>query len=228
MFVAIPVPDAVGRTLTARLRRLPRDVVEGLRATPPDTLHLTLRFLGHVPRSLVPDLCSVISAAAVPALPFELRLGSLQWLGNGRSGVLAAGVLSDGSLGELHDRLEVGLERLGFEPERRPFRPHLTLARARGRREGDRRHLAAVADAFLGLSWPADAMILFESHLEAAGARHEPLGVARFRGGPVAAEADGRIAGTPGQRPTARSRGMQSTCRSPSEHASSPPSDSST
>ncbi len=135
-----------------------------------------------MPRSLIAELRALVSAAAGRAAPFALGVGRLSWLGDRHAAVLAADVTRAEPLDELHDRLEAGLDALGFDREHRRFRPHLTIARPRRSFRPDRRSLAAIAESPSGLSWQVDALTLFESHLGPDRARHEPLHVARLGG----------------------------------------------
>lgn len=92
-----------------------------------EQLHVTLHFIGNVPRLRVPELARAID---VPFAPFELALGHSE-LWHGGIAVLAPDVVPAPLLA-LHGALGEALERLGLSPEARVYRPHVTLARRAG------------------------------------------------------------------------------------------------
>jgi 2'-5' RNA ligase len=170
LFAALELPPGV----RAELAAFGHAAAEGdpaLRAVSEDALHLTLAFLGHRdPADIDPagEAVRGVRAVAAPAL----ALADPLWLAPRRPHVLAVALEDvDGALGAL--RAEV-VERLAsaldWEPEARPFRPHVTVARVR---RGARPHRALPAPpqaAFAG-----EAVVLFRSHLGDGPARYEPL-----------------------------------------------------
>lgn len=121
LFVAVWLPDRARRAL----RDLPRPEHPGLRWTPEERWHVTLRFLSEV------DQHDPVADALRPALraqgPVRARLGGrTRRLG----GVLAAYVTG---LDELARGVVEATARMGRPPDRRPFAGHVTLARGRGR-----------------------------------------------------------------------------------------------
>ncbi|HEY3524475.1 MAG TPA: RNA 2',3'-cyclic phosphodiesterase [Candidatus Limnocylindrales bacterium] len=227
LFVAIPVPSAVGERVATAAEQLPASVRTSLRWLPSEALHVTLRFLGATPRALIPGIGEAVRAPAADQEAFPLWIDGPA-LVLARSGVLALRLADAEPLIRLRDQLDATLERIGVAREGRPFRAHVTVARSRGRQRVDRSVTDVVAAAVAGTGWRAEEVVLFESHLGPAGARHDRMVVAALGPRPAAGRADGRIGEASGQRPTAQVRGSQSTCRSPSERASSPPSDYST
>ncbi|HZE69758.1 MAG TPA: RNA 2',3'-cyclic phosphodiesterase [Pyrinomonadaceae bacterium] len=147
VFCAIEMPDAV-RTLVARH-------IQQLQSQLPDVaaswsrqekIHLTLKFLGSIPGDRVEDISQAADLTIKAFAPFPIVLGgSGTFPKNGPPRVLWIGINdSTGRLQELHQQLEDECSRLGFEPEERPFNPHLTIARLRmprGPRELARAHL---------------------------------------------------------------------------------------
>ncbi|QPC30568.1 RNA 2',3'-cyclic phosphodiesterase [Caldimonas thermodepolymerans] len=128
---------------------------EGAHLTPQDQLHLTLHFLGRVPRDRLPALQQ---QAQVPFKPFELCLDRA---GTWPSGIawLQPSVLPEPLLA-LHRELGTLLQGQGFELEDRRYRPHVTLARnAR----------AARAPAAVAIPWRVDGYVLVESHAGTGG-----------------------------------------------------------
>lgn len=201
LFVALAVPvqvrHAVERALAQlapelRARRLPSDAptsgaqraggpqAGGLRWVRPDAWHLTLTFLGAVEPRRIVDLEVRLGRAAGRAAPLSLRLA-----GAGRFGrhVLWAGVEGErDGVRRLAAATGAAARRVGLAVDDRPYRPHLTLARADG--SSDLRALAAALADLASPSWTADELHLVQSHLGDGPdrtARHEvvarwPLG----------------------------------------------------
>ena len=92
-----------------------------------EQLHVTLHFLGSVPRQRIPELAQGLH---VRLDPFALEFGHRQ-LWHGSVAVLEPDVVPAPLLA-LHASLGEALERMGMTPEARPYRPHVTLARRAG------------------------------------------------------------------------------------------------
>jgi len=174
LFVAVNLPDEVRHALweAAAPARRPDPPVRWVR---PDGMHLTLKFLGEVEPTRESEIGDAIELAAAGARPFTLRIEGFGVFPNAsRPRVIWAGCEPVPQLEVLQHRVEQEMERLGFPLEGRPFRPHLTLGRARDGAPPAR--LAAVAEALEELTYSADVVVrsvdLMESQLSAAGARH--------------------------------------------------------
>ena len=178
LFVAVPLPPAVRDELAARTASL-RTRRDAARWQSPDTWHLTLRFLGDVPARNVPAITAGMRRAArrIDPFPVELR-GSGSFGGGHRGRVLWIGVgRGAAELAALANALSEALspETAATEPG---FRAHLTVAR-----EADPSLPAALATALASgsdLTWLADRLVLYRSHLGPGGARHEECGTARL------------------------------------------------
>jgi 2'-5' RNA ligase len=134
------------------------------------TLHLTLCFLGNVAEGRVDDVAAALGALELPALPTAFT-EPLFLPERGAKRVIALHLDDpDGALGETQRWVSEALARLGvYRPERRPFLPHLTVARYR--RPGHPFSLQNVNIGAFGLP----SVILYASLLERAGAVHTPL-----------------------------------------------------
>jgi 2'-5' RNA ligase len=174
-FVAVDLSPEVRTALTraqAGLRAAaPRAEVRWLE---PAGLHLTLKFLGQVAEDKVPAV--VAALAAVRRAPIALAaagLGGFPSLKRARViwAGLASGVPALTALAADVDRV---LAPVGFAPEARPFRGHVTIGRVRSPRG-----LAAVVEAIQGArapvfgSWTAAEMVLYQSRLRPTGAVYE-------------------------------------------------------
>lgn len=133
LFIACELPDEVLNALGQVQDDLQRAGAEQLRWVRPEGIHLTLKFLGDVETALVDD---VIAALSARIQPFALRVSPSRLGGFGGRRLRVVWVGLEGQvleLGELAKTVERALEPLGFPAERRPFAPHLTLARVRDR-----------------------------------------------------------------------------------------------
>jgi 2'-5' RNA ligase len=185
LFVAVPLPEAAVaavRDLVERVQgeveanaREPRSAVRWVRL---DGLHLTLRFIGPTPRQRVAIIATAVDTAAAGTSPVDVAIGGAgAFPSPARPRTLWLGV-TDGApaLDALAGRLNRALGDAVGAADDRPFRPHLTLGRADGRREGPlvaRRLTAHAAD--FEVRFRADRIVLFESITGGGPARYVPL-----------------------------------------------------
>ena len=144
----------------------------------PESLHLTLKFLGQVEESRLGAVAEAIAAAATGYGSFRLVLGGVGAFPQPRAArVVWIGVQQGAeALVTLQARVEAGLEALGFAREERPFAAHLTLGRVRG---PARREQLAVALTSIPAE-PLGEMLLhridlMKSELGPGGARYTAL-----------------------------------------------------
>ncbi len=139
-------------------------------------IHLTLKFLGDTAPEMLPVIQETLRVLCRPLFPFEVEcrgVGAFPELA--RAQILWAGVdeTSAEVLGLLHRALQRDLVKIGVEKERRPFRPHVTLARVKSEESRSFEELLTPLEAVsFGKSFIKD-LILFESRLEPSGARYE-------------------------------------------------------
>ena len=144
-----------------------------VRLVPPEALHVTLAFLGRRPAGDIPAVVRELRAASAAAAPLHLRVGGYR----ATRGVGMV-VLEDvgGAATALADDLSGRLERCGLaRRERRPWLPHVTVARFR-ERAGDPK--TAPNTCSIGVVRSA----LYRSSLGAGGARYEALETAVLGG----------------------------------------------
>src|SRR5512135_291816 len=133
LFVACEVPDEVKRDIGEVIQSLHSRSGNAVRWIRPDGVHVTLKFLGEVPVKKLPSVKLAIQEAVVGHSPFELEFSNIGTFG-GREGlrIMWVGIAGDVlRLEALVRAVNAALAVVGFEPERRPFRPHLTLGRVR-------------------------------------------------------------------------------------------------
>ncbi|GGG19865.1 RNA 2',3'-cyclic phosphodiesterase [Caldovatus sediminis] len=123
LFVGLALPDALRAQLAGLAGGIP-----GARWVSPENYHLTLRFIGEVESWRAQEVDDALSA--IRARPVELRLRGVGTFEKaGRVQTLWVGVERTESLIHLQGTVETALQRVGLEPERRRFAPHVTLAR---------------------------------------------------------------------------------------------------
>jgi 2'-5' RNA ligase len=174
LFVAIEIPDGVKDAVEEAFAPWQEAFPEA-RWVPRENLHVTLKFLGRTWPRLVDWVPAQVEAAAaeVPAFVAQLRgVGSFPSAKRGRA--LWAGFEDADPIAELAAAIEVALAD-EFATEKRPFHPHLTVARS----DPPLRLPAGYASTELGSGeWDVDHVVLFRSHLGRPAPRYEPL--ARF------------------------------------------------
>jgi 2'-5' RNA ligase len=163
LFVGIRPPAPVRERLLGLMGG-----VSGARWQTDEQLHLTLRFIGEVDRHLARDVDAALGGLHHPAFDIALSgIGAFER--RGEPTALWAGVAPQEPLRALHRKVEQTLVRLGLEPERRAYLPHITLARL-PRGAGTLQPLLETAG---GISSPPFAVMevcLFESRLTPEGA----------------------------------------------------------
>jgi 2'-5' RNA ligase len=186
-FVAIPLPGEIQAALAGLQRRLARHHAETIRWMEPKSIHVTLRFLGGIDPELAPDIAREIEAAATSTGRFQLRMaGTGTFPPKGRPKVVWAGIEGEVKrLERLRARVEGALARVGFEPEARPFLPHVTLGRIKQEVRPPHDWRAGQAFQKLNLAGPeleytVDRVTLFRSHMDHAGVTYEALSESRL------------------------------------------------
>ncbi len=170
LFVALDLPGAA-RAALARFRDAAADHAVW-RPLPEQSFHVTLAFLGHRPEADVERVVAVLRGLEPWSAP-ELALGDGLLLPPRRARVLTVALADPGGvLGALQAEVGAGLAAAGvYEPQTRPFRPHVTVARVRAGVRAPR----ALAAAPEPLAFSAGAVTLYRSRLGRGGAVYEPL-----------------------------------------------------
>jgi RNA 2',3'-cyclic 3'-phosphodiesterase len=177
LFVALDLPERVREGILAWGGRELRD--PALRPVRAESLHITLAFLGWQPEREIERIGGIVRAAAGPAP--EIRLDDpVKRPERGRARLFALPVESPGAV-RLQAGLQQGLVDAGlYRPEKRPFWPHVTLARVRKEERGSKRpSLVEGPPGSLpkSLLQPAVCrrLTLYRSELQPQGAHYTPL-----------------------------------------------------
>jgi len=169
LFVALDLPGSARAALAEfRGRADPRV----WRPVPDEALHVTLAFLGHHPEGTSERVAEVVRASAGPAA--DLALGPGLLLPPRRARVVTVEIEDrSGALAALQGRVAESLAAAGvYEPERRRFRPHATVARLKA---GERAPRSLGLDPPEPVEFDGEAVTLYRSRLSRTGARYEPL-----------------------------------------------------
>jgi len=176
-FIAFKLPEEVTASLGELQTALKQQGLK-LRWVRPDNIHLTLKFLGDISTEEIPAVKRVIRAVSQKQTVFSLEakgLGVFPTVKKAR--VLWSGIHGDVKrLRDLQSNLDRALADIGFEPEKRAFRGHLTLGRIKGRIDG--RTLVSAISRFGSFASPpltTERLILFKSDLKPTGAVYQEL-----------------------------------------------------
>jgi 2'-5' RNA ligase len=195
----------VALDLDPSIRRRIEDFVQEVRALAPDarwisadSLHVTLKFIGEKPETMVAQIEAALHS--VQAEPFQLRFAGTGFFPTPRSArVFWIGIEASDALSNLAKRIDQALAKIGIAKEDRAFSPHLTVARARGasgapgRREGDKpsRQFARLQEFLAKHPAPdfgtmtAREFFLYRSQLSSKGSQYTKI--ARFELQPATA-----------------------------------------
>jgi RNA 2',3'-cyclic 3'-phosphodiesterase len=122
LFAALSIPPAIGRSLQTR-----QTGIEGARWRPLEALHVTLRFFGEIRQDVARDLDGELMG--ISGRPFEIGLAGAGSFGDGDEiNAVWAGVAENSELRRLADACEGAARRAGLKPDKRNYKPHVTLA----------------------------------------------------------------------------------------------------
>ncbi|MGZ8514937.1 MAG: RNA 2',3'-cyclic phosphodiesterase [Candidatus Limnocylindrales bacterium] len=187
IFVAAPLPERVSSEIAEVVERVRGggnvDRGRDVRWVRLDGLHLTLRFLGPTVDDRIGAVLDAVRTAGTDGHPFEVTIGGAGTFPSAaRPRALWLGLRTGGKdLEDLASAVDRALVGAGWPPESKPFRAHLTLARADGVPAGARVAARLVeASADLRIACPIDRIGLFESLTGGGPARYEPIEVVRL------------------------------------------------
>jgi 2'-5' RNA ligase len=177
LFVALDLPDRVRAGIAAWGRGALAD--PALRPVKPESLHVTLAFLGYLAEKEIPRLGKIVEASLAPTPAIELG-DPVPRPERGRPRLFALPAESPGTIAiqaALEQRLVAA--RL-FKPEKRPFWPHVTVARVRREERGSKRPALVEKrprplPADLSQSFRAVRLTLYRSQIQPRGAHYTPL-----------------------------------------------------
>jgi RNA 2',3'-cyclic 3'-phosphodiesterase len=167
LFIGLPIPQALAQNLAARANAL---ALPKARVSPPENLHITLVFLGHVVDEKIPAIQTQL--ARIEATSFEVTVRGFDTFA--RAGILFAEVEATPKLLKLQAHVEELMSACGFAPEPRPYHPHITLARNRGPLN------PAIVSKLRPQKFLASHVNLYRSVSTPAGSRYEVINSKNF------------------------------------------------
>ncbi len=176
-FIAVDLAEEVLAEIEKFVARM-RSRLPGARWVTPKNLHLTLRFLGESDSQQLATLAASLESISSRYRPFAARCRGIGFFPSSRRPQIFWVGLDDPSedLGNLQKEVEAAVRRGGFEPERRIYSPHLTLARFRNPRSDPR--YGEISREFekqdFGTSSISE-LVLYQSILKREGAEYHVL-----------------------------------------------------
>jgi 2'-5' RNA ligase len=167
LFVAIELPPSIKSEL-AEIRW----GVPGARWVAPDSMHLTVRFLGEVDGAAFADAAEALRQVKLPPFPLALK-GVGYFPPRSHPEVLWVGVEPSEMLSRLHGKVDTALSRVGFGRDSRKFAPHVTLARLKASPLNKVAQFVAHYNLYRAESFLVSQFCLYSSHLASEGALHQ-------------------------------------------------------
>ena len=130
LFIAVDISSSVKNNIESIIQSLSASSPPHLRWDKIDKIHLTLKFLGETPFSLINDIKEKLRDVAETISPFKISLKGVGGFPNiEHPRVIWIGVNSNPNLESLQKQVDLSMHKLGFTQENRPFSAHLTICR---------------------------------------------------------------------------------------------------
>lgn len=175
-FVGVRIDPKMTQKISEVQSQLTRSLT-GIRWVVQENLHFTLKFLGAVEEEKITSIIKAVGRVVRPAQPFSLTAGGIGVFPDIRKPrVLWVGLEAQG-LQTLSQEVEAALEPLGFAPEKRGFKPHLTIGRWRNftaKAQRLKEEIDHWKDQDFGQS-TVEEVVIFQSILKPNGAVYSPL-----------------------------------------------------
>jgi 2'-5' RNA ligase len=170
LFIGIPLAPSIASDLADVVSRIRSKAIDNLRWSAPESWHITLQFLGSTAQQQYE--CIVARLRGLRSRSFQIQLGALGTFD--RAGVLFVDVRVTPQLLALQQAVTTATQPCGFAPEDRPYHPHITLARRKGR-SGARElgNLKLQMQQPKLATFTANAIVLYESIPTPEGSRYE-------------------------------------------------------
>ncbi|MFA7157810.1 MAG: RNA 2',3'-cyclic phosphodiesterase [Kiritimatiellia bacterium] len=176
-FIAVEISAAV-RAGLAKMQNVLREAGAHASWVKPENIHCTLVFLGDIFESAAGPLAEALPAAVENIGAFDVEIAGLGFFGTTRSPrIVWAGMAGNtGALGELQQKTCEAAEASGLSPDKKPFKPHLTIARVRSNRNAAElvRAIEKNREITFG-TITVQRIVLMQSKLTAAGPEYTAI-----------------------------------------------------
>jgi 2'-5' RNA ligase len=181
VFIAIEIDEHIRKSLADLQKQLrdQADIRKGdVKWVNPESVHLTLKFLGEIKDSAVVEVCNIVENTAAQHSSFELAIESVGCFGTKAARVLWVGTgQGNERLFLLQNELEKNMAQAGWPEEARGFSGHLTLCRIKNAKAGVR--LAGLCQDYNDFKLGTilvDSVSVYQSQLTPAGPIYTVLG----------------------------------------------------
>lgn len=135
-FIAIDIP--INKKLLEMENEI-KNTGADMKLVEPENIHVTLKFLGDTDEEKISEIENIIKNSVKDINPFNIKLiGSGVFPNKNYMKVIWIGLENAESIGEIAKKMDKQLQNLGFEPERRGFSAHLTIARVKSSRNKEK------------------------------------------------------------------------------------------
>lgn len=175
-FISIELPQEIKKNIEKEIKKLKETPVD-IKWVQTDNFHITLKFLGSTPQSLIPEIKTRLTEAVKGQRCFSIEFkGAGVFPTTKYPRVIWIGIRDSDKLVSLQADVEMALSGIGFEPEERRFEPHLTIGRVRSQkaREALIREITNLKDTVFGKIEVKEISIM-KSELHPQGPRYERL-----------------------------------------------------
>jgi RNA 2',3'-cyclic 3'-phosphodiesterase len=160
----------LARDLLSNVQENLMPVYGGRGRTRPESMHLTVKFLGPVREDQISKLTTVVRDSVQEISPFQLELDQLTSFGNPEAPRVIAVTLNPiESIRFLAEQVDKACFRVGFQREKRPFSPHITIYRPKRPGKIVNKH------PVMAMSIEVKELVLFQSELKPDGAVYHVL-----------------------------------------------------
>jgi len=177
-FIAVDLPGEVTEEIRLIQSRI-KPHLDQVRWVRPENIHMTLKFLGDVERSVIESMSVGMTEVMRSEGPLSFSVGGVGGFPRTeRARVVWLGVRGDiERLAVLQSAIEDVANSFGVAREKRSFRPHLTIGRARSGRGmiAGLENVPGRDDAFEAGSFVAEGVTFFQSVLKSDGAMYREL-----------------------------------------------------
>jgi len=180
-FIAIEIPDRIRQGIGVLIETLKKYSAD-VKWIPEENLHVTLKFLGNTPETLLPDIRDSLTAIVASYEPFYITIGDTGVFPNRKiPRVCWVGIKDTDTLKTLQSDIENSMKRLGFNTEEREFNAHLTIGRVHSRQGmiSVVNELDRCKDQIFG-GMEVKSISIMRSELKPEGAKYTRLYEARF------------------------------------------------